>query len=298
MTARWQEIIASGLIGFVGACIVQSLTMLWQERTQQKWLRRSLYRELATIYINLRNLLPHLNREDPIEHEPNPANLPEFVKADCFNAAKSSPLFWRLKDAVGIVQAHTTFGFWEFRLLSGCKDLRTDAGGTDSGVTRKQWPAAARNLDAPFPVSPSGGKPGREGSPHAAKSGRLPPQEGLRPPCASPRQPAPRAPGWACIHPISMEDRELYRRILGIESPWSVASVDLQLTPREVHIHLTHADLPSWPCAECGAPSKLYDHQPERRWRHLDTISFRLFRRTLIDLNAWTTQISAASCTA
>jgi hypothetical protein len=27
-------------------------------------------------------------------------------------------------------------------------------------------------------------------------------------------------------------------------------------------------------------------------------ISFSLFRRTLIDLNAWTTQISAASCTA
>jgi transposase len=72
-----------------------------------------------------------------------------------------------------------------------------------------------------------------------------------------------------------MEDRELYRRILGIESPWSVASVDLQLTPREVHIHLTHADLPSWPCAECGAPSKLYDHQPERRWRHLDTCQYR-----------------------
>jgi transposase len=72
-----------------------------------------------------------------------------------------------------------------------------------------------------------------------------------------------------------MEDRELYRRILGIESPWSVASVDLQLTPKEVHIYLSHEDLPSWPCAECGAPSKLYDHQPERRWRHLDTCQYR-----------------------
>jgi hypothetical protein len=29
-------------------------------------------------------------------------------------------------------------------------------------------PAAARNLISPFPVSPSGGKPGRAGSPHAA----------------------------------------------------------------------------------------------------------------------------------
>jgi hypothetical protein len=53
--------------------------------------------------------------------------------------------------------------------------------------------AAARNWDAPFPVSPSGGKPGRAGSPHAdgtlrgqqkALAGivrRLPPQEGCRP---------------------------------------------------------------------------------------------------------------------
>ncbi len=26
---------------------------------------------------------------------------------------------------------------------------------------------------------------------------------------------------------------------------------------------------------ECGAPCKLYDHQPERQWRHLDTCQFR-----------------------
>ena len=72
-----------------------------------------------------------------------------------------------------------------------------------------------------------------------------------------------------------MEDRELYRRILGIENPWRVASVDLLLASREVHIHLSHEDLPSWPCTECGTPSKLYDHQPERQWRHLDTCQYR-----------------------
>jgi transposase len=72
-----------------------------------------------------------------------------------------------------------------------------------------------------------------------------------------------------------MEDRELYRRILGLESPWYVESVNLQLSPREVHIHLAHEDAPTWPCAECGAAGKLYDHQPERRWRHLDTCQYR-----------------------
>jgi len=72
-----------------------------------------------------------------------------------------------------------------------------------------------------------------------------------------------------------MEDRELYRRILGLEKPWYVESVDLQLKPREVHIYLAHEDLPTWPCGECGVASPLYDHQPERRWRHLDTCQYR-----------------------
>jgi len=72
-----------------------------------------------------------------------------------------------------------------------------------------------------------------------------------------------------------MEDRELYGRILGLERPWHVESVDLQLKPREVHIYLAHEDLPTWPCGECGVASPLYDHQPERRWRHLDTCQYR-----------------------
>src|SRR5271157_5603728 len=82
-------------------------------------------------------------------------------------------------------------------------------------------------------------------------------------------------PNAVYSHPMTMEDRELYRRILGIESPWRVASVDLQLAPKEVHIYLAYEDLPTWPCAECGTPSKLYDHQPERQWRHLDTCQYR-----------------------
>jgi hypothetical protein len=83
------------------------------------------------------------------------------------------------------------------------------------GVTGKRWPLAARTVDAPFPVSPSGGKPGREGSPHAAKTRRRPP----------PRLVGPCTPNGVVVHPIAVEDRELYRRILGVESPWSVTSM-------------------------------------------------------------------------
>lgn len=72
-----------------------------------------------------------------------------------------------------------------------------------------------------------------------------------------------------------MQDRDLYQRILGIESPWSVESVELKLAEGEIHVHLAHDKLASWPCPECGVASPLHDHQPERRWRHLDTCQYQ-----------------------
>ena len=72
-----------------------------------------------------------------------------------------------------------------------------------------------------------------------------------------------------------MQDHELYRRILGIEAPWFVDAVDLKLEDGEVHVYLRHHEMIDWPCPECGAACKLYDHQPERRWRHLDTCQYQ-----------------------
>lgn len=72
-----------------------------------------------------------------------------------------------------------------------------------------------------------------------------------------------------------MQDRELYKKILGIESPWRVESVDLKLLDGEIHVHLAHEKVDRWPCPECGAASKLHDHQAERRWRHLDTCQYQ-----------------------
>jgi hypothetical protein len=70
--------------------------------------------------------------------------------------------------------------------------------GTFALLSRLEKPAAARKLISPFSVSPSGGKPGREGSPHAgstlhaskrrwhAAMRPAAPTRGLPPPCASP----------------------------------------------------------------------------------------------------------------
>lgn len=76
-----------------------------------------------------------------------------------------------------------------------------------------------------------------------------------------------------------MEDRELYRRILGIETPWYVESVDPHLDKGAIDIYLAHQELPDWPCPECGAASPLYDHQKQRQWRHLDTCQYQTILR-------------------
>lgn len=42
-----------------------------------------------------------------------------------------------------------------------------------------------------------------------------------------------------------------------------------------MNVHLEHDAGLEWACPECGKPCPLYDHQPARRWRHLDTCQFR-----------------------
>ena len=49
----------------------------------------------------------------------------------------------------------------------------------------------------------------------------------------------------------------------------------MKLEAGEIHVRLGHHDLIDWPCPECGAACKLYDHQPERQWRHLDTCQYQ-----------------------
>jgi transposase len=72
-----------------------------------------------------------------------------------------------------------------------------------------------------------------------------------------------------------MQDRELYRQILGIEAPWLVERVELKLAEGEVHVYLEHGELESWRCPECAASCQLHDHQGERQWRHLDTCQYQ-----------------------
>ncbi len=74
-----------------------------------------------------------------------------------------------------------------------------------------------------------------------------------------------------------MKDTELYRYLLGIEQPWTVERVTLDIENQRVDVWATHPEEIRWACPECGARGSLYDHAPERTWRHLDSCQFKTF---------------------
>ncbi len=69
-----------------------------------------------------------------------------------------------------------------------------------------------------------------------------------------------------------MRDRELYQKILGIEPPWEVVAVELDMKAGEVRVHVANAEA-KLPCPRCRQLCSRYDTRP-RRWRHLDTCQY------------------------
>jgi hypothetical protein len=123
----------------------------------------------------------------------------------------------------------------EFRTTNGhrSKSCNQSADGSMATVARKadrqmqskpeityggeNLPAAARNLIAPFPVSPSGGKPGRAGSPHAG-------QHAARPAKSAGTHRAPGSPHKRAAAPLCIpcERRSAELASSGITRPWKV----------------------------------------------------------------------------
>ena len=74
-----------------------------------------------------------------------------------------------------------------------------------------------------------------------------------------------------------MRDTELYRQLLGLESPWTVTRVELSVKAQRVDVWAGHPEGERWPCPECAMPLGLYDHAEERGWRHLDSCQFQTY---------------------
>ena len=70
-----------------------------------------------------------------------------------------------------------------------------------------------------------------------------------------------------------MHDRELYRQILGIQAPWEVSDVQVDLPGTGVTVHIRHSGT-DLACPQCGASCSGYDTR-ERKWRHLDTCQYK-----------------------
>jgi transposase len=74
-----------------------------------------------------------------------------------------------------------------------------------------------------------------------------------------------------------MLENELHRhygQLLGVESPWRVESVDLNLEKQYVEIEVTWTPGQAVICPVCEGSCRIKDHLEERVWRHLDTMQF------------------------
>jgi transposase len=71
-----------------------------------------------------------------------------------------------------------------------------------------------------------------------------------------------------------MESKELYRHLLGLHEPWTVARVDLDMAKQHVDVYVEHPRGTRFGCPECGQEYAVYDHLAERAWRHLDSCQF------------------------
>lgn len=74
-----------------------------------------------------------------------------------------------------------------------------------------------------------------------------------------------------------MKDHELYQYLLGLESPWSVKSVALNIEEQRVDVSVDHPEHTSWYCPKCSCKCALYDHVNQRTWRHLDSCQFKTY---------------------
>jgi transposase len=74
-----------------------------------------------------------------------------------------------------------------------------------------------------------------------------------------------------------MRDIELYRHLLGLEQPWFVSGVELDVKGHRVDVQAGHAEGVRWPCPVCSVDLPVYDHSEERAWRHLDSCQFMTY---------------------
>jgi transposase len=74
-----------------------------------------------------------------------------------------------------------------------------------------------------------------------------------------------------------MDEKALFTKILGIKLPWVVKQVIMDETAQRIDIYVDHEKYIQVRCPECGEFYGMYDHAPERIYRHLNTCQMETY---------------------
>jgi transposase len=70
-----------------------------------------------------------------------------------------------------------------------------------------------------------------------------------------------------------MQDIQLYEQLLGLQAPWKVEAVNLNVAAQQIEVRVVCQET-VWGCPQCGERMHLHEWE-ERRWRHLDSCQFQ-----------------------
>ncbi len=70
-----------------------------------------------------------------------------------------------------------------------------------------------------------------------------------------------------------MNSEELFRKLLGLEEPWSIKEIKFDHQEKRVDIFIDFARGSRFPCPVCGVPYGVHDTE-ERTWRHLNIFQY------------------------
>ncbi len=74
-----------------------------------------------------------------------------------------------------------------------------------------------------------------------------------------------------------MDDKNLYTKILGLAPPWFIQKVVLNEKGNRIDIFINHGSDIQVRCPKCDKFYSVYDHAPERIYRHLDTCQMQTY---------------------
>lgn len=74
-----------------------------------------------------------------------------------------------------------------------------------------------------------------------------------------------------------MDDKKIFTRLLGLHLPWFISKVDVSEKEQRVDIYIDHEKNIRVRCPECQKFFSMYDHGPERVYRHLNTMQMETY---------------------